>query len=49
MKILMGFGSFDSTKEKKVAGNEVGAVDIKKTRKFKQYMNRWQRRAPEIE
>ncbi|KAJ1813774.1 U4/U6.U5 small nuclear ribonucleoprotein [Coemansia sp. RSA 2599] len=40
MKTLLGFGGFDSTKGKKVAGNEVGVANVKKQRKFRQYMNR---------
>lgn len=40
MMALMGFGGFDSTKGKKVAGADVSGVDIKKQRKHRQYMNR---------
>jgi len=40
MKELLGFGSFHSTKGKKVAGNNVGAVNVPVKRKYRQYMNR---------
>ncbi|ORX72253.1 DUF1777-domain-containing protein [Linderina pennispora] len=40
MMALMGFGGFDSTKGKSVAGNSDGAANVKKQRKFRQYMNR---------
>ncbi|EJD02397.1 DUF1777-domain-containing protein [Fomitiporia mediterranea MF3/22] len=40
MRVLMGFGGFDSTKGKPVTGNEDGAVNIKKQRTWRQYMNR---------
>ncbi|KAJ2763718.1 U4/U6.U5 small nuclear ribonucleoprotein [Coemansia nantahalensis] len=40
MMALMGFGGFDTTKDKAVAGNSVGAANVKKQRKFRQYMNR---------
>ncbi|KAI8321450.1 DUF1777-domain-containing protein, partial [Martensiomyces pterosporus] len=40
MMALMGFGGFDSTKGKGVSGNNAGAVNVKKQRKFRQYMNR---------
>lgn len=36
----MGFCSFDSTKGKKVAGNDVGIVHVILKRKYRQYMNR---------
>ena len=36
----MGFGSFDTTKNKKVKGNDVGDVNILHKRKYRQYMNR---------
>lgn len=37
---MMGFSSFDSTKGKQVPGNNVGAVNVSKKRKYRQYMNR---------
>ncbi|KAF9978190.1 hypothetical protein BGZ73_003371 [Actinomortierella ambigua] len=40
MMALMGFGGFDSTKGKKVAGNDVSGANIKKKRQIRQYMNR---------
>lgn len=40
MQALMGFGGFGTTKNKKVAGNDVGAVSKEKTTKYRQYMNR---------
>ncbi|KAG0280411.1 hypothetical protein BGZ95_010226 [Linnemannia exigua] len=40
MMAMMGFGGFDSTKGKKVAGADVSGVDIKKQRQYRQYMNR---------
>uniref|UniRef100_A0A1B6E9N7 U4/U6.U5 small nuclear ribonucleoprotein 27 kDa protein n=1 Tax=Clastoptera arizonana TaxID=38151 RepID=A0A1B6E9N7_9HEMI len=36
----MGFCSFDTTKGKKVEGNDVGAVHVILKRKYRQYMNR---------
>ncbi|OMJ14652.1 U4/U6.U5 small nuclear ribonucleoprotein 27 kDa protein [Smittium culicis] len=40
MAELMGFGSFDSTKNKPVFGNHPGSARIVKSRKYRQYMNR---------
>ncbi|KAG0001166.1 U4/U6.U5 small nuclear ribonucleoprotein, partial [Modicella reniformis] len=40
MMVLMGFGGFDSTKGKHVAGADVSGADIKKQRQYRQYMNR---------
>lgn len=40
MMKLMGFGSFDTTKEKKVAGADVSGAKIHKPIKYRQYMNR---------
>ncbi|VDD91151.1 unnamed protein product [Enterobius vermicularis] len=37
---LMGFTSFNTTKNKKVPGNHDGAVKINKPRRYRQYMNR---------
>ncbi|CAG8510403.1 13035_t:CDS:10 [Ambispora gerdemannii] len=37
---LMGMTGFSSTKGKKVTGNETSAVNIKKQRQYRQYMNR---------
>lgn len=40
MMKMMGFCSFDTTKNKKVDGNDVGAVHVILKRKYRQYMNR---------
>lgn len=40
MARMLGFSSFNSTKGKKVPGNEVGAVRVLKKRRYRQYMNR---------
>ncbi|XP_044259730.1 U4/U6.U5 small nuclear ribonucleoprotein 27 kDa protein [Tribolium madens] len=40
MMKLMGFCSFDTTKGKKVEGNDVGGVHVILKRKYRQYMNR---------
>lgn len=40
MMKLMGFGDFNTTKNKKVADNTGGSVKINKPRKYRQYMNR---------
>jgi len=41
MAAMMGFGGFGTTKGKHVHGNEdTSAVDIKKQRTWRQYMNR---------
>ncbi|XP_033231965.1 U4/U6.U5 small nuclear ribonucleoprotein 27 kDa protein isoform X1 [Belonocnema kinseyi] len=40
MMRLMGFCGFDSTKGKRVEGNDVGAVHVILKRKYRQYMNR---------
>merc|ERR1711963_982366 len=40
MMRVMGFGSFDTTKNKKVKGNNAGAVHVLVKRKYRQYMNR---------
>lgn len=37
---LMGFCNFDTTKNKKVDGNDVGTVHVILKRKYRQYMNR---------
>jgi len=37
---MMGFCGFDTTKNKKVAGNTEGAVHQVVQRKYRQYMNR---------
>ena len=48
MRIMMGFGGFDSTKGKKVAGTKVGVASVApKQRKFRQFMNR-QRKAEDL-
>lgn len=36
----MGFCTFDTTKNKKVEGNDVGEVHVILKRKYRQYMNR---------
>lgn len=40
MQAMMGFGDFGTTKNKKVAGNETGAVRKEKKSEYRQYMNR---------
>jgi len=40
MMKLMGFGGFDTSKGKHVAGNDVSAVNVLQKRKYRQYMNR---------
>lgn len=40
MHQIMGFQSFDTTKGKKVQGNDAFAVNKKVERKYRQYMNR---------
>ncbi|PSN50159.1 U4/U6.U5 small nuclear ribonucleoprotein 27 kDa protein [Blattella germanica] len=40
MMKMMGFCAFDTTKGKKVKGNEVGTVHVILKRKYRQYMNR---------
>lgn len=40
MQAMMGFGSFASTKDTKVAGNNAGAVRKAKRTEYRQYMNR---------
>ncbi|KAJ3845283.1 hypothetical protein F5878DRAFT_599873 [Lentinula raphanica] len=40
MMAMMGMAGFGSTKGKHVEGNQEGAVNIKKTRTWRQYMNR---------
>lgn len=37
---MMGFCTFDTTKNKKVVGNDVGTVHVILKRKYRQYMNR---------
>ncbi|KAK4882810.1 hypothetical protein RN001_006129 [Aquatica leii] len=37
---MMGFCNFDTTKNKKVDGNDVGEVHVILKRKYRQYMNR---------
>lgn len=37
---VMGFGTFDTTKGKKVEGNNQGDVHVILKRKYRQYMNR---------
>ncbi|XP_011494270.1 PREDICTED: U4/U6.U5 small nuclear ribonucleoprotein 27 kDa protein [Ceratosolen solmsi marchali] len=40
MMRIMGFCGFDTTKGKKVEGNDAGAVHVILKRKYRQYMNR---------
>lgn len=40
MMKTMGFCGFDTTKGKKVDGNDSGAVHVILKRKYRQYMNR---------
>nr|XP_039270941.1 U4/U6.U5 small nuclear ribonucleoprotein 27 kDa protein-like [Styela clava] len=40
MQQIMGFQGFDTTKNKKVEGNNVYAINKKVERKYRQYMNR---------
>ncbi|KAM7221668.1 Protein of unknown function (DUF1777) domain containing protein [Rhypophila decipiens] len=40
MQAMMGFGGFDSTKGKKIKGNNLGAVHKEKKTEYRQYMNR---------
>lgn len=40
MQAMMGFGGFDTTKNKKVAGNNASAVRKEKKVEYRQYMNR---------
>lgn len=40
MQAMMGFGGFGTTKGKKVAGNNAGAVHKEKKTEYRQYMNR---------
>lgn len=40
MQAMMGFGGFGTTKDKRVAGNNAGAVRKVKKTEYRQYMNR---------
>lgn len=40
MQAMMGFGGFGTTKNKKVAGNNAGAIKKEKKTEYRQYMNR---------
>ncbi|KDQ07923.1 hypothetical protein BOTBODRAFT_180272 [Botryobasidium botryosum FD-172 SS1] len=40
MQAMMGFGGFDTTKNKGVEGNQTGAANLIKQRTWRQYMNR---------
>lgn len=40
IQAMMGFGGFGTTKGKKVAGNNAGAVHKEKKTEYRQYMNR---------
>lgn len=40
MQAMMGFGGFGTTKQKKVAGNDIGGIRKEKKTEYRQYMNR---------
>lgn len=40
MAAMMGFGGFGTTKGKKIAGNNMGAISKEKKTEYRQYMNR---------
>jgi len=40
MMAMMGLSGFGSTKGKHITGNQEGAVNVKKQRTWRQYMNR---------
>ncbi|RPB09394.1 DUF1777-domain-containing protein [Morchella conica CCBAS932] len=40
MKAMLGIAGFGTTKQKKVKGNDVGAISKNTTVKYRQYMNR---------
>lgn len=40
MQAMMGFGGFGTTHQKKVEGNNIGAVRKEKKSEYRQYMNR---------
>lgn len=40
MEAMLGFGGFGTTKQKKIAGNDVYAVRKEKKTEYRQYMNR---------
>ena len=40
MMRLMGFGNFDTTKEKHVPGTDISGAKVRKPLKYRQYMNR---------
>jgi len=40
MQAMMGFGGFGTTKQKKIPGNNIGAVRKEKKSEYRQYMNR---------
>ena len=40
MQAMMGFGDFGTTKNKKIVGNDYGAVRKEKKSEYRQYMNR---------
>jgi U4/U6.U5 tri-snRNP-associated protein 3 len=40
MAAMMGFGGFGTTKNKKVLGNNAGALHKEKKTEYRQYMNR---------
>jgi U4/U6.U5 tri-snRNP-associated protein 3 len=40
MQAMMGFGGFGTTKQKKIAGNDVGVIRREKKTEYRQYMNR---------
>ncbi|KAJ1950120.1 hypothetical protein IWQ62_006625 [Dispira parvispora] len=40
MMAVMGFGSFGTTQGQHITGNNVSGVNVKKERRYRQYMNR---------
>ncbi|KAJ1653815.1 U4/U6.U5 small nuclear ribonucleoprotein [Dispira simplex] len=40
MMTIMGFGSFGTTQGQHIAGNDLSGVNVKKERRYRQYMNR---------
>ena len=40
MMKIMGFANFDTSKNKKVKGNDSGDIHVSLKRKYRQYMNR---------
>jgi U4/U6.U5 tri-snRNP-associated protein 3 len=40
MQAMLGFGGFGTTKQKKIAGNNVGSIHKDETTQYRHYMNR---------